>query len=68
MSSGEATVEPESSPLRSTLLDAMVLADSRDDVAQAAKILHGAVRRAAPDDPALGDARAFLDELTERLA
>ncbi len=31
-------------------------------------VLGGAVRRAAPDDPALADARAFLDELTERLA
>ena len=68
MSSGAASAQQEPSPLQGKLLDAIVLADSKDDVAQAAKILRGAVGRAAPDDPALADARAFLDELTERLA
>lgn len=68
MSSGPAPVEEESSPLRGSLLDAIVLADSKGDVAQAAKILRGALRRSDPADPARADALTFLDELTERLA
>lgn len=56
----------ESSPLREGLLNAIVLADSKGDPEQAAKILRGAVRRADPSDPATADARAFLEELDER--
>ncbi|HLT84876.1 MAG TPA: hypothetical protein VKZ83_11650 [Phototrophicaceae bacterium] len=64
---GTETTGP-SSPLRESLLNAIVLADSKGDTAQAAKILRGAVRRAPDDDPALRDAREFLAELDERLA
>jgi len=56
----------EASPLREGLLNAIVLADSKDDPVQAAKILRGAVRRADPSDPALPEARDFLAELDER--
>jgi hypothetical protein len=56
----------EASPLRESLLNAIVLADSKDDPVQAAKILQGAVRRADPSDPALPEARDFLAELDER--
>ena len=56
----------ESSPLREGLLNAIVLADSKDDPVQAAKILRGALRRADPTDPALSEARDFLAELDER--
>jgi catechol 2,3-dioxygenase-like lactoylglutathione lyase family enzyme len=55
------------SRLGEALRNAIVLADSKGDVAQAAKILQGAISRAAADDPSLEDARDFLDELTERL-
>jgi hypothetical protein len=48
--------------------NAVVLADSKGDVAQAAKVLQGAIKRASADDPAQGDARSFMDELTERLS
>ena len=56
----------ESSPLREGLLNATVLADSKGDPVQAAKILRGALRRADPSDPALSDAHEFLAELDER--
>lgn len=56
----------EASPLREGLLNAIVLADSKGDPVQAAKILRGAVRRADPSDPALPEARDFLAELDER--
>ena len=56
----------ESSPLRDGLLNAIVLADSKDDPVQAAKILRGAMRRADPSDPAVSEARDFLAELDER--
>ena len=56
----------ESSPLREGLLNAIVLADSKGDPVQAAKILRGAMRRADPSDPALSEARDFLAELDER--
>ena len=55
-----------SSPLREGLLNAIVLADSKDDPVQAAKILRGAMRRADPSDPAVSEARDFLAELDER--
>lgn len=58
----------ESSPLGEHLLNAIVLADSKGDPAQAAKILRGAIRRANPDDPAAPEAQEFLDELEERLS
>ena len=56
----------ESSPLREGLLNAIVLADSKGDPSQAAKILRGAMRRAHPSDPAISEARDFLAELDER--
>ncbi|MBM6399879.1 hypothetical protein [Phycicoccus sonneratiae] len=56
----------ESSPVRESLMDAVVLADSKDDPQQAAKILRGALRRADPSDPAISEARDFLAELDER--
>ncbi len=56
----------ESSPLREGLLNAIVLADSKGDPVQAAKILRGAMRRADPSDPAVSEAREFLAELDER--
>ena len=65
------TAEPDDddpSPLRESLLNAIVIADSKGDPAQAAKILKGAVRRADPADPALPDAVEFLDELKARLS
>mgnify|MGYP001427409450 CR=1 FL=1 len=58
----------ESSPLREALLNAIVLADSKGDPVQAAKILRGAMRRADPSDPAVSEAREFLAELDERTA
>jgi hypothetical protein len=56
----------ESSPLREGLLNAIVLADSKGDPVQAAKILRGALRRADPSDPAVSKAADFLAELDER--
>ena len=53
-------------PLREGLLNAIVLADSKGDPVQAAKILRGALRRAHPSDPAVSEARDFLAELDER--
>ncbi len=71
MRDGAPSEEPsdsaESSPLRESLLNAIVLADSKGDVAQAEKILKGAIRRADEADPAMADATEFLDELSERL-
>lgn len=57
----------ESSPLREALLNAIVLADSKDDPVQAAKVLRGALRRADPSDPATSEARDFLAELDKRI-
>lgn len=57
----------ELSRLGEAVQDAVVLADSKGDVAQAAKILRGAINRAPADDPAQDEARSFLTELTERL-
>jgi catechol 2,3-dioxygenase-like lactoylglutathione lyase family enzyme len=63
--------DPETTPVEASRLgeavqNAVVLADSKGDVAQAIKILQGAVRRSAADDPALGDAHQFLAELEAR--
>ena len=58
----------ETSPLREHLLNAIVLADSKGDEAQAAKILGGAVRRTDPADPTLPEALEFLEELKERIS
>ncbi|WP_147917218.1 hypothetical protein [Ruania zhangjianzhongii] len=67
MRNGTPEPRAEASPLRESLLNAIVLADSKGDAAQAAKILRGAVRRASQADPAMPEARAFLDELDQRL-
>ncbi|SKB09377.1 VOC family protein [Aeromicrobium choanae] len=56
------------SPLHESLLNAVVLADSKGDVPQAAKILRGAIARAEDGDDAMAEARDFLGELEERLA
>jgi hypothetical protein len=56
----------ESSPRREGLLNAIVLADSKGDTVQTAKILRGAVLRADPCDPAVSEARDFLAERDER--
>jgi hypothetical protein len=58
----------EVSRLGEAVRNAVVLADSKGDVAQAAKVLQGAVKRAPADDPAHDEAQRFLAELTERLA
>lgn len=68
MRSGTAEPTGEQSPLRESLLNAIVLADSKGDEAQAAKILRGGVRRADQADPAMAEALEFLGELDERLA
>lgn len=60
------TSPPEHSRLGEAVQNAVVLADSKGDVAQALKVLQGAVSRAPSDDPAQGEARSFLVELTER--
>lgn len=62
------TSPPELSRLGEAVQNAVVLADSKGDVAQAAKVLRGAIKRASADDPAQGEARSFIDELTERLS
>lgn len=62
------TSPPEHSRLGEAVQNAVVLADSKGDVAQAVKVLQGAIRRASADDPAQGEARSFIDELTERLS
>ncbi|MCC3290360.1 hypothetical protein [Arthrobacter sp. zg-Y1110] len=59
---------PELSRLGEAVQNAVVLADSKGDVAQAAKVLRGAIKRASADDPAQGEAQSFMDELTERLS
>lgn len=63
-----AETSPELTRLGEAVQNAVVLADSKGDVAQAAKVLQGALKRADPDDPAHDDARNFMDELTERLS
>ena len=55
------------SPLGSALQNAVVLADSLGDVAQAAKILRGAYKKAEAADEARVAAEEFLAELDERL-
>lgn len=66
---GSAETSPlELSRLGEAVQNAVVLADSKGDVAQAAKVLQGAIKRASADDPAQGEARSFIDELTERLS
>lgn len=59
---------PEPSRLAEAVQNAVVLADSKGDVAQAAKVLQGAIKRAPSDDPAQAEAQSFMDELTERLS
>lgn len=59
---------PELSRLGEAVQNAVVLADSKGDVAQAAKVLQGAIKRAPADDPAQGEAHSFVEELTERLS
>jgi len=44
-----------------------VLADSKGDAEQGARILRGSLRRADPTDPAQAEATDFMDELNERL-
>lgn len=56
----------ETTRLGETLRNAIVLADSKGDVAQAEKILRGAIARAAEDDASLAEAREFLLELEQR--
>lgn len=58
----------ETSRLGEAVRNAVVLADSLGDTAQAAKALRGALNRAPADDPAQDDARTLLAELTERLS
>lgn len=65
---GTATSPAEVSRLGEAVSNAVVLADSKGDVVQAAKVLQGAINRAPADDPAYGEAESFLAELTERLA
>lgn len=62
------TPPPEISRLGEAVQNAVVLADSKGDVPQAAKVLQGAIKRAPADDPVQGGARSFMDELTERLS
>jgi hypothetical protein len=56
----------EVSRLGEAVQNAVVLADSKGDVAQATKVLAGALRRAPADDPSRDDAQEFLAELHER--
>ncbi|NOJ58434.1 hypothetical protein [Arthrobacter sp. 260] len=66
---GVAETSPsEFSRLGEAVQNAVVLADSKGDEAQAAKVLQGAIKRAPADDPARADAQSFIDELTERLS
>ena len=60
------TVPTEVSRLGEAVQNAVVLADSKGDIAQAAKVLQGALRRAPADDPFQQDAREFLAELEAR--
>lgn len=59
-----ATVEV--SRLGEAVQNAVVLADSKGDVAQALKVLQGALGRAAANDPSREDAQEFVVELQER--
>lgn len=61
------TSPPELTRLGEGVQNAVVLADSKGDVAQAAKVLQVAIKRASADDPAHSEARSFLTELSERL-
>lgn len=56
----------EVSRLGEAVQNAVVLADSKGDVAQATKVLQGALRRAPAEDPSIEDAREFLVELQDR--
>jgi hypothetical protein len=60
------TATTEISRLGEAVRNAVVLADSKGDVAQAAKALQGALKRAPADDPSLEEAREFLAELEAR--
>ncbi|WP_019134985.1 hypothetical protein [Cellulomonas massiliensis] len=60
------TQPAELSRLGEAVLNAVVLADSKGDEAQATKVLHGALRRAPADDPSLAEAQDFLAELRAR--
>lgn len=63
----DAQTPPEEiSRLGEAVHNAVVLADSKGDVAQATKALQGAMKRAPADDPSFGDAREFLAELEAR--
>ena len=62
----KAETPAEVSRLGEAVQNAVVLADSKGDVAQAAKVLHGALKRAPADDPSLEDAREFFAELEAR--
>ncbi len=66
MRDGVAQPLGEVSPLRESLLNAVVLADSKGDSTLALKILQGAVRRADQADAAMSEALEFLDELHVR--
>jgi hypothetical protein len=65
---GATELVDEASPLRAAYLNAVVIADSKDDPAQALKVLRGALGRAAADDEARPDADEFLAELEERVS
>ena len=54
------------SALGEAVQNAVVLADSKGDIAQATKVLQGALRRAPTHDPAREDALEFLAELQAR--
>ena len=59
---------PERTRLGEAVDNAVVLADSKGDVAQAAKVLQGAIKRAPADDAVQDEARSFMEDLTERLS
>ena len=61
--------DPPTSRLGRTLANAIVLADSKGDVEQAAKILAGALSRAGAgaDEAERSAAQSYLDELLARL-
>ncbi|MGN0065422.1 MAG: VOC family protein [Nocardioides sp.] len=66
---GSADTSPtDLTRLGEAVQNAAVLADSKGDVAQAAKVLAGAIKRAPADDPAQGEAQSFMQELSARLS
>jgi hypothetical protein len=65
----QSTQEPESrTRLGKAMENAARLADAKGDERQALKILEGALRRTDGSEPELRDARAYRDELVERIA